>query len=57
MNSVTDDALTEFSLLCLFGCQCECGEQLHENLDNNLIHSFCGRDLGVDLEAIEEVSN
>jgi len=57
INSLTDDGLTKFSLLCLFGRQRERGEQLHENLDTHLIHGFCGRDLGVDLEAIEEVSN
>ena len=57
MNSLSDDGLTEFSLLCLFGRRRECGEQLYENLDNHLIHGFCGRDLGVDLEAIEEMSN
>ena len=37
--------------------QRQCGKQLHENLDNHLIHGFCGSDLGIDLEAIEEVSN
>jgi hypothetical protein len=57
INSLTDDGLTKFSLLCLFGRQRECGEQLHEYLDNHLIHGFCGRDLGIDLEAIEEMSN
>ena len=57
MNPLSDDRLTKFSLLCLFGRQRECGEQLHEYLDNHLIHGFCGRDLGIDLEAIEEMSN
>src|SRR6266576_3719244 len=59
INPPTDDSdgLTKFSLLYLFGRQRECGEQLHENLDNHLIHGLCGRDLGIDLEAIEEVSN
>ena len=57
INSLTDNELTEFSLLCLFGRQRECGEQLHEYLDYHLIHGFCGRDLGIDLEAIEEVPN
>ena len=57
ISSLSDNGLTKFSLLCLFGRQRECGEQLHENLDNHLIHGFRGRDLGVDLEAIEEVSN
>jgi hypothetical protein len=57
INSLTDDGLTKFSLLCLFGRRRECGEQLHENLDNHHIHGFCGRDLGIDLEAIEEVPN
>ena len=54
---LTDDRLTKFSLLCLFGRQRECGEKLHENLDDHLIHGFCGWDLGIDLEAIEEMSN
>ena len=54
---LTDDGLTKFSLLCLFGRQRECGKQLHEYLDNHLIHGFCGRDLGIDVEAIEEMSN
>ena len=57
MNSLTDDALTKFSLFRLFGRQCECAEQLHEYLDDHFIHGFCGSDLGIDLEAIEEVSN
>jgi hypothetical protein len=57
MSSLTDDGLTKFSLLYFFGRQRKCGEQLHENLDNHLIHGFCGRDLGIDLEAIEEMSN
>jgi hypothetical protein len=57
INSPTEDGLTKFSLLCLFGCQRECVEKLHENLDNHLIHGFCGGDLGIDLEAIEEVPN
>jgi len=56
-NSFTDDGLTKFSLFCLFGRRRECGEQLYENLDNHFIHGFCGRDLGIDLEAIEEVPN
>src|ERR1700733_16260550 len=29
VDSLTDDGLTKFSLLCLFGRQRECGEQLH----------------------------
>ena len=57
MNPLTDDGLTKFSLLCLFGSQRKRGEQLHEYLDHHLIHGFCGRDLGIDLEAIEEVPN
>jgi hypothetical protein len=57
INSLTDGGLTKFSLLDLFGRQRECGEQLHKNLYNHLIHGFCGRDLGIDLEAIEEVPN
>jgi hypothetical protein len=57
INSLTDDGLTKLSLLCLFGRQRECGEQLHEYLNNHLIHGFCGRDLGIDLEAIEEMTN
>jgi hypothetical protein len=57
INSLADDLLTKFPPLCLFGGRRECGEQLHEYLDNHFIHGFCGRDLGVDLEAIEEMSN
>ena len=57
MNSPTDDRLTKFSPLYLFGRQREYREQLHENLDNHLIHGFCGRDLGINLEAIKEMSN
>ncbi len=57
MNSLTGDGLTKFSLLYLFRRQRECGEQLHENLDNHLIHGFRGRDLGIDFKAIEEMSN
>jgi hypothetical protein len=57
INSLTDYGLTKLSLPCLFGRRRERGEQLHENLDNHLIHGFCGRDLGIDLEAIEEVTN
>jgi hypothetical protein len=57
INSLTDDGLTKFSLFCLFGRRRECGEQLHENLDNHLIHGFCGRDLGIDIEALEEMSS
>ena len=57
MNSLTGDGLTKFSLLYLFRRQREYGEQLHEYLDNHLIHRFRGRDLGIDLEAIEEMSN
>ncbi len=56
-NSLTDDGLTKFPLLYLFRRQRECGEQLHEYLDNHHIHGLCGRDLGIDLEAIEELSN
>jgi hypothetical protein len=55
INSLTDERLTKFSPLYFFGCQRECGEQLHEYLDNHLIHGFCGRYLGIDLEAIEKV--
>ena len=57
ISSLTDDGLTKFSLLYLFGRQRECGEQLHKYLDNHLIHGPCGRDLGINLEAIEEMSN
>jgi len=57
MNPLSGDGLTKFSLLRLFGRQRECGEQLHEYLDNHLIHRFRGRDLGIDIEAIEEVPN
>jgi hypothetical protein len=56
-KSLTDDGLTKFSLLCLFGRQRECGEHFHEYLDNHLIHGFCGRNLGIDPEAIEEMSH
>jgi hypothetical protein len=56
-NSFIDDGLTKFSLLCPFGRPRECGEQLHKDLDNHPIHGFCGRDLGIDLEAIEEMSD
>ena len=44
-------------MLCLFGRQCECGEQLYEYPDNHLVHGIGGRDIGIDLEAIEEVPN
>ena len=57
INSLTDDGLTKFTLPYLFGRHRKYGEQLYENLDNHLIHGFRGRDLGIDLEAIEEVSN
>ena len=57
INSLTNDKLTEFSLLRLFGRQRQCGEQLHEYLDNYFIHGFSGRDLGIDFEATEEVSD
>src|SRR6266852_9362847 len=57
INSLTDDGLNKFSLLYLFRRQSEYGEQFHEYLDNHLIHGFCGRDLGIDLETIEEVPN
>ena len=57
INSLTDGRLTEFSPLHLLFRQRECGEQLHEYLDKDLIHAFCGRDLGIDVEAIEEVAN
>jgi hypothetical protein len=32
-------------------------KQLHKYLDDHLIHGFCGRNLGIDLEANGEVSN
>jgi hypothetical protein len=51
------DGLTKFSALYFFGRQRECGQQLHEYLYNHLIHGFCGRDLGIDPEAIEEMTN
>ena len=55
INSLTDDhGLTKFSLLRLFRRQRKCGEQLHEYLDNHIVHGFCGWYLGIDLEAIEE---
>ena|SRR5258707_6873489 len=54
---LTDEGLTESSLFYLFGCQRECGEQFHEYFNNHLVHSVCRRDLGIDFEAIEEVSN
>jgi hypothetical protein len=55
--SLFNDGLTKFPLLYLFGRQRECGEQLEENLDYHLVHGFCGRNLGIYLEAIEEMSN
>ena len=57
MNSFTKDGLTEFSTLYLFGRRPEYGEQLHQDLDNYFIHGFCWGNLGIDLEATEEVSN
>jgi hypothetical protein len=57
MSSLTENGLTKFSLLCLFSRQRECVEQLHEYLDNHLIHGSCVGDLGIDLEADEEMSN
>ncbi len=57
INCLTDDRLTKSSPLYLFGRQCERGEELHEYLDNHLIQTICGRDLGIDLEAFQEVSN
>ena len=57
LNSLTDDGLTKLSLFRLFGRRRECGEQLDEDLDDHLIHGFCGRDLGIDLKATEEVAN
>jgi hypothetical protein len=56
-NSITDDGLTELSQLNLFGRQRERGEQLYEYSDNHLIHGISRRDLGIDLEAVEEVPN
>ena len=57
VNSLTGDGLTKFSLFRLFGCRRDCGEQLNEDFDDHLIHGFCGSDLGIYLEAIEEMSN
>ena len=57
IDLLTDDGLTKLSLLHPFGRKRKCGEELHENLDNHLIHGFCGSDLGINLEAIEEASN
>ena len=57
INSLTDNGLTKFSLLRLFGRRRECEEQLDEDLDNQFVHVFCGRDLGIDLEPIEEVAD
>ena len=57
LNSLTDDGLTKFSLIRLFGRRREYGEQLDEDLDDDLIHGFCWRDLGIDLEAFQEVAN
>ena len=58
INSLTDDhGLTKFSLLRLFGRQRKCGEQLYEYLDNHIVHGFCGWYLGINLEAIEEMSH
>jgi len=39
----------------LFGRECEGGEQLHQYLHNNLSHSFHRRDIGVDVEALQDV--
>ena len=57
INTLTGGGLTEFSPLHLFCRRCEYVEQLHEYLDDDLIHAFCGSDLGIDLEAIEKVAN
>ena len=59
INPLTDDELTKFSLLYPFGCERECGEQLHKNHDNRLAHGHFSSDLSIDLEAIdlEEVPN
>ncbi len=57
INYLTDDGLTEVSRLHLFGRQRERGEQLHEYLDDHFVHTVRRRDLGIDLKAIEKVSN
>jgi hypothetical protein len=57
IHSLTNDRLTESSPFYLFGRQREYGEQLHKYLDNHAVHSVRRRDLGIDLEAIEKVSN
>ena len=57
MHSLTNDRLTEFSPSYLFRRQRECGEQLHKYLGNHAVHCVRTRDLGIDLEAIEKVSN
>jgi hypothetical protein len=44
-------------LLYLFGDHSERREQLHEYLDNHLSHPDCGRDLGINVEAKEEMLN
>ena len=57
IHFLTDEGLTEFSFLFLFRRQRKRGEQLHEYLDNNVVHRVCRRNLGIDLEATEEESN
>ena len=59
LDSLIDrgDGLTKVPPLCLFDRRRECGEQLNKNLDNHITRGFCGRDLGTDFEAIEEVPN
>jgi hypothetical protein len=52
---LTDDGLTRFSLLDLFGNQREGREKFHEYLDNNLSHSDCRRDPGIDVEAVQKM--
>lgn len=44
-------------MLHLFSRQRDYGEQLHEYLDDHPIQSFCGRDVGIDFEVIESVSD
>jgi hypothetical protein len=54
---LTKDGLTWFSLLDFLGHQRKCGEKLHEYLDNYLGHGDSGRDLGIDVEAVQKLFN
>ena len=48
---LTEGGLTCFSLLNLLSHQRKGAKQLHEYLDNHLIHSNCRSNLGIDIEA------